>query len=60
MSTGPCQGWIMDHVIPLACGGGDVVINLQWLPTALWREKSKWERKIYLSPGQAPTRYCGR
>jgi len=50
----------MDHVIPLACGGGDVVINLQWLPTALWREKSKWERKIYLSPGQAPTRYCGR
>jgi len=41
----------MDHVIPLACGGGDAVINLQWLLTAMWREKAKWERRIYLESG---------
>ncbi len=58
-SAGPCAGWVLDHVIPLACGGADAVFNLQWLPTAMWREKSKWERRIYLSPGQAATAYCG-
>jgi len=48
----------MDHVIPLACGGGDAIQNLQWLPTAAWREKSKWERKIYLRPGDKASSYC--
>ena len=57
--AGPCPGWILDHVIPLACGGGDAVLNLQWLPTAIWREKSRWERKIYRRRGDAPTAYCG-
>lgn len=56
--VGPCPGWVMDHVIPLACGGGDAVINLQWLPVAMWREKSKWERKIYRRQGDKPTAYC--
>jgi len=55
---GPCEGWVMDHVIPLACGGADAVANLQYLPTAMWREKSRWERKIYLRAGNKPTLYC--
>lgn len=42
-----CPGWVMDHVIPLACGGCDAVSNLQWLPTPVWREKSLFERKVY-------------
>lgn len=44
--TGYCE-WIMDHPIPLACGGVDAVYNLQWLPISMWKEKSKWERKVY-------------
>ncbi len=26
-------------MIPLACGGADAALNLQWLPTAMWREE---------------------
>jgi len=54
-TSGPCPGWIMDHVVSLACGGADSVANLQWLPVALWKAKSLWERKVYgghhISPG---------
>jgi len=45
-NAGACPGWVMDHVIPLDCGGCDAIGNLQWLPTEMWRMKSKWERKI--------------
>ena len=41
------QRWILDHVIPLACGGCDSIENLQWLPESAWRLKSKWERVVY-------------
>jgi hypothetical protein len=47
LTTGACAGWYIDHVIPLACGGCDDVINMQWLPEGMWKEKSKWERKVY-------------
>lgn len=47
----PCDVWEVDHIIPLACGGADVVSNLQYLPTCLKRTKKygkdRWERKIY-------------
>lgn len=46
-TSGACPGWIMDHVIPLACGGADSVGNLQWLPVESWRAKSLFERQIY-------------
>lgn len=39
--------WYRDHVVPLACGGCDTLINLQWLPEDQWMVKSKWERKVY-------------
>ena len=46
-----CQGWAIDHVIPLACGGCDAVSNLQWLPNKLkncaGECKDRWERDIY-------------
>jgi hypothetical protein len=46
--------WIMDHVVPLACGGCDAVQNLQWLPEEQWRAKSLWERKVYGGHGISP------
>lgn len=52
-TSGPCPGWNMDHVIPLACGGCDAVGNLQWLPTDMWHAKSLWERKVYGGHGMS-------
>lgn len=50
-TSGPCAGWAIDHVIPLACGGCDSVTNMQWLPLSLKSCaggcKDRWERKIY-------------
>jgi hypothetical protein len=55
--TGPCPGWIIDHVVPLACGGCDVVHNMQWLPKKLKvgkPGKDSWERKVYAAPERYP------
>lgn len=51
-ATGACPGWAIDHVIPLACGGCDAVVNLQWLPDVIKsasgaQAKDRWERTIY-------------
>lgn len=51
-STGACPGWSVDHVIPLACGGVDAPINMQWLPVEIKSAagtlpKDRWERKVY-------------
>lgn len=43
--TGPCPGWVIDHVTPLACGGPDAPSNMQWQTTADARAKDRWERK---------------
>lgn len=52
LDKGACPGWAKDHVIPLACGGCDAVLNLQWLPAdqksvAGAHAKDRFERKIY-------------
>jgi hypothetical protein len=49
---GPCGGWAVDHVIPLACGGCDNIGNMQWLPNAIKSSsatvsKDRWERRVY-------------
>lgn len=44
-SLGSCPGWIIDHVIPLACGGPDAPANMQWQTYADAKAKDKWERK---------------
>ena len=43
--TGPCPGYIKDHVVPLACGGPDAVSNLQWQTIADARAKDRRERQ---------------
>ena len=27
---GPCPGYVIDHIVPLACGGPDDASNMQW------------------------------
>ena len=40
---GPCRGYIVDHVNPLACGGADEPGNMSWQTTADAKAKDKWE-----------------
>ena len=52
LTTGRCDGWFIDHVIPLANGGCDAIFNLQWLPKEIKSCpgkfcKDRWERRIY-------------
>lgn len=52
LREGPCDGWAVDHVIPLACGGCDSVNNMQWLPVTIKSgpdpdDKDRWERPVY-------------
>jgi 5-methylcytosine-specific restriction endonuclease McrA len=44
--TGHPHGWkghIVDHRIPLDCGGRDAVENMQWQTTAEAKAKDAWE-----------------
>jgi hypothetical protein len=44
-SSGPCRGYVVDHIKPLASGGADSPSNMQWQTKAVAKEKDKWERK---------------
>ncbi len=41
---GPCPGYVVDHVIPLACGGADGPENMQWQTVEEAKAKDQWER----------------
>jgi hypothetical protein len=43
--TGPCPGYVKDHIVPLACGGPDSATNLQWQTIAAAKAKDRWETK---------------
>jgi hypothetical protein len=42
---GPCKGYVIDHIVPIACHGADAPGNTQWLTVADAKAKDKWERK---------------
>src|SRR5439155_12721770 len=45
--TGHPHGWpghVVDHVVPLACGGADAPSNMQWQTVAEAKAKDKVER----------------
>lgn len=42
---GPCKGYVIDHIKPLACSGADAPSNMQWQTIAEGKAKDKWERK---------------
>jgi hypothetical protein len=37
-------GYVVDHIIPLACGGADVPSNMQWQTVEAAKAKDKTER----------------
>lgn len=41
---GRCDGYVIDHVKPLACGGLDTAKNMQWQTKEDARAKDRWER----------------
>lgn len=41
--TGPCPGYVIDHVYPLACGGADAPKNMQWQTITEGKAKDRWE-----------------
>jgi hypothetical protein len=48
LATGHRHGWpghVIDHVVPLACGGADSPSNMQWQTVADAKAKDKVERK---------------
>ena len=42
-SKGRCEGYIIDHVIPLKRGGADSPENMQWQTIEESKAKDKWE-----------------
>jgi hypothetical protein len=44
-STGPCPGYIVDHVVPLCASGPDAAYNMQWQTAEQAKEKDRWEKK---------------
>ncbi len=38
-------GYVVDHIVPLACGGADEPSNMQWQTAAEARSKDKVERR---------------
>jgi hypothetical protein len=46
--SGPCPGYVIDHIVPLACNGADVPRNMQWQTIADAKAKDRWERDCEL------------
>ena len=44
--SGPCGGYVIDHIVPLACGGADAPSNMKWQTIAEGNAKDKWERNV--------------
>ena len=42
-TTGPCPGYVVDHVQPLKRGGADVPSNMQWQTKAAAKAKDRIE-----------------
>jgi hypothetical protein len=42
-TSGPCPGYVIDHVVALKHGGADDPSNMQWQTAADAKAKDKWE-----------------
>lgn len=50
--SGPCPGWVVDHIWPLCAGGCDVPENMAWQELEASRRKDRLERRACLRPGE--------
>jgi hypothetical protein len=50
-TQGACNGYVIDRIVPLVCGGVEEPGNMQWQTLAEAREKDRWER-IGCRPGR--------
>lgn len=41
----PCNGYVIDHIKALACGGADAPSNMQWQTREEAKAKDRWELK---------------
>lgn len=44
---------VVDHIIPLACGGPDDPSNMQWQTRGAGKKKDRWELKCALAKDSA-------
>lgn len=44
MTGGPRKGQVVNHIVPLACGGCDVPSNMEWMSVAEWKGRTGPER----------------
>jgi hypothetical protein len=42
-TSGPCPGYVIDHIVALKRGGADDASNMQWQTVADAKAKDKWE-----------------
>ena len=47
LPKGPCKGYVIHHIVPIACHGADALSNMQWQTVADAKAKDKWERTGY-------------
>ncbi len=52
-TSGSCQGYVIDHINPLACGGADDPSNMQWQTVSAGKAKDKTERDNCQQPKTA-------
>jgi hypothetical protein len=56
VATGHPHGWpshVIDHVVPLACGGEDSPRNMQWQTISDAKAKDRWERNCPIWGGRS-------
>ena len=45
-TRGACPGYVIDHVLPLVCGGADAPSNMQWQTVPEGKAKDRWELRL--------------
>ncbi len=51
-TSGPCEGYVIDHKEPLCAGGADAPANMQWQARAEALEKDRLERAVCMASRQ--------
>jgi hypothetical protein len=54
--AGHCIGFVVDHCVPLECGGADSPGNMQWQDINTAKEKDKIERYCHIKGCDLPSK----